>query len=544
MIKIDLPKTTPIMQEAAFKAGSAGKVIGLVLKVLSKRLSTQFKLSPIPWTYKSTDGQFEGYYAFFGNMNSSIRLNFLLGKSDKIVSVDYFEAATQTPKLSIDLNGINIVQVIDVVVGVIDGTYNAQLEDYMMDEMPLEEARVSVKDMVFEWVGSIDASDLTSGRKNWGELYSSFSQYADSQRWRVPAMNGFKWGVKEYATEFNLRTNILSPRVRRGAPETAVVVDTASQRQFTTLTVENEHLKKFDMLETYVRMIGRQSNKLNAMIIYGQAGIGKTTMVKNVFKDMGLTAGVDYVIKSGSISGKTGLRQLLWDYREDMIIVLDDNDGILKNMDAVNMLKPALQDKDRIVSMTKAKSTGRARPAAARSEESVNEETIDLTSMDSDAGIDRARLDQQELDRAEREAAAEAERIEREAEEERERIANQPIPDDFEFKSKMIFVSNLMDFPAALKSRSIAIKIDMSVEQTMDLIKTNLDKVMSEFDEITIEMKQDVFNFISEIAGSLESMDFRQFQFALIPYMAIVEDGGNPRTDTSWQDWAIIQLTS
>lgn len=47
--------------------------------------------------------------------------------------------------------------------------------------------------------------------------------------------------------------------------------------------------------------------------------------------------------------------------------------------------------------------------------------------------------------------------------------------------------------------------------------------------------KKEVFEFISSKADVLTSIDFRQFRFALIPYLAGAPD---------WKDWALIQLTS
>jgi len=246
-------------------------------------------------------------------------------------------------------------------------------------------------------------------------------------------------------------------------------------------------------------------------------------MIKRVFEDMGLQAEKDYIIRSGAISGFTGLRQLLWDYREGFILVLDDNDQILKNENAANMLKAALQLGDRTISYTRARSQTESF--------NVTKDGIKLTEEDSELSLPADFAGDPPDNYLDRELLRQS-----------DPNASGPIPDSFEFQSKMIFVSNLLKFPAAIKSRCIAIKIDMTVEQTLDLIGSKLDGVFSQFDQVTKEMKEVVFKFILKHAKNLDSIDFRQFQFALVMFMGVIEAGKDPMTDTSWQDWVLILL--
>jgi hypothetical protein len=76
--------------------------------------------------------------------------------------------------------------------------------------------------------------------------------------------------------------------------------------------------------------------------------------VKKVFKEEKVWD-TKVVYRSGSIAGFTGLLQLLWDYRKDRILILDDNDTILNLPKAANILKAALNSKpeDRVISYTK-----------------------------------------------------------------------------------------------------------------------------------------------------------------------------------------------
>lgn len=504
-----------IIKEASFKSGSASKVLKKVLVVIGKRVGVTFALSPIPWGYKNAFGYFEGYYAFYGNNTAALRVNFEIGKSDKILSVDWFETLTKKPKFTIELNGLNIVEVVDTITSVMDGTYQTRAE--MTESVELAE-RYTTKDAVEDWFMEDPniLRDMQSGRMTWTDVWEKFEAFVQTKDLRVPAKDTAIWNIKQHVKNNRITINVKSARVSAGVTETPVVTDTDSAEQFGVAVIENVHLKKFGMMESNLRMIGAQNDMINSLLIYGQAGIGKSHMVKKVFKDMGLTVGRDYVIKSGGIAGKTGLRQLLWDYREGYIIVLDDNDAILKNQDGQNMLKAALQDSDRVISYTQARRV---------TSESVINEDLDLSDDDFAGDPPEGFEDRPMVQRSDPNGTG-------------------PIPDDFEFKSKMVFISNLMDFPAAIKSRCISVKIDMTVDQTLELIKANLTGVMAQHTEITIDMKMEVFEFLVDNARSIQTIDYRQFGFAMIPYMGIVLAGGNPTTDTSWQDSVLIQMTS
>ena len=477
----------------AFRAGMAGKMMPKITSVLSKRIGQELSLSPMPWDYVSPEGHFTSFYMFFGS-GSALRLNFLRDKSDRIVSVDYFTEPSETPKYTIDLNGFNIIQVIDLVADAVTGEYFDYSRDELVasfvdDNSKLKEGRKKFTDFLDEWfMAKPDVlEEIKSGRVQIPALYKQFSDWMENNGNKPPKfIQSFQTNLKKYLDNNNIRNSIPDITVRRGQRST-MEVSTSEENAFNEVIVENEHMIVFDMMEGYVEDLAHQTKFYMGIIIYGQAGIGKTKMVRDVLKRENAT----YKFFSGGIAGFTGLLQILWDYRgPENIIVLDDNDSILKNETGVNMLKAALGEDNRWVSYIKKKKAG------ASTQEEVDPEI--LADFSGESGIDF-----------------------------------ETMPEEFEFLGRMIFISNLVDFPPALLSRCPHFGINMTVEQTLELIKKNLNGVFSEYPEVTMEAKQAVFDFLLEKSGSLKSMDFRQFKHALLPYLS-----GRP----NWKDWVLVQL--
>lgn len=132
---------------------------------------------------------------------------------------------------------------------------------------------------------------------------------------------------------------------------------------FTSAAVEEEENaairfpinQRFDFVKRLVSMVGR--GKTASAIITGEGGLGKTHSVIAALNSVGLddVSGIDldgqeapegsYVIVKGYSTAK-GLYRTLYENRSS-IIVFDDCDSILKDDDAVNLLKGALDSYDR-----------------------------------------------------------------------------------------------------------------------------------------------------------------------------------------------------
>ena len=191
----------------------------------------------------------------------------------------------------------------------------------------------------------------------------------------------------------------------------------------------------FNNLERLTKMVGRGIQP--SLVITGGAGLGKTYLVKKTLTDMGLEEAKQFVHFKGRATA-AGLFVTLYE-NSDKIIVLDDCDSVFKDMDAVNMLKAALDSYD-----TRKLSYISTKPLK-------------------DAYGD-------------------------------------PVPRHFEFTGKIIFISNISQskLDEAIKSRSFVSDISMNTKQMFQRIDDLKDQIET---KIPNEVKDKPFAIPTKSAG-------------------------------------------
>jgi hypothetical protein len=109
-----------------------------------------------------------------------------------------------------------------------------------------------------------------------------------------------------------------------------------------TVVEKRDPKKMFKNLERLTKMVGRGIQP--SLVITGGAGLGKTYLVKKTLTDMGLEEAKQFVHFKGRATA-AGLFVTIYE-NADKIIVLDDCDSVFKDVDAVNLLKAALDSYD------------------------------------------------------------------------------------------------------------------------------------------------------------------------------------------------------
>ena len=133
-------------------------------------------------------------------------------------------------------------------------------------------------------------------------------------------------------------------RVKRLArtAKTQKAAEDASKMSFRNTLEKRDPKVMFDNLERLTKMVGRGIQP--SLVITGMAGMGKTHIVKENLKNMGLKESTDFVHFKGRATA-AGLFITLYE-NSDAVIVLDDCDSVFKDDDAVNILKAALDSYD------------------------------------------------------------------------------------------------------------------------------------------------------------------------------------------------------
>ena len=132
--------------------------------------------------------------------------------------------------------------------------------------------------------------------------------------------------------------------VRVAAATAGVAVAPAAPAKMSFLSVIDSRDPEvmFDNLTRLTKMVGRGIQP--SLVITGMAGVGKTHLVKETLKQMGLRESYEFVHFKGRTTA-AGLYITLYQ-NSDKIVIFDDCDSVFKDEDAVNLLKAALDSYD------------------------------------------------------------------------------------------------------------------------------------------------------------------------------------------------------
>lgn len=183
---------------------------------------------------------------------------------------------------------------------------------------------------------------------------------------------------------------------------------------FLTVLDSRDPQVMFGNLERLTKMVGRGIQP--SLVITGMAGVGKTHLVKETLKALGLRESYEFEHFKGKATA-AGLFITLYQ-NSDKIVVLDDCDSVFKDDDAVNILKAALDSYD-------------TRKISYISTKPLKDEF------------------------------------------------GEPIPAHFEFTGKIIFVSNIPQsrLDAAIRSRSFVADITMNTTQMFQRMEQLLESM-------------------------------------------------------------------
>lgn len=233
-----------------------------------------------------------------------------------------------------------------------------------------------------------------------------------------------------------------------GSPDEEVVeVETTCTAQVRSWDIN----VRFSFIERMVDMVA--CGPMHSMIVTGTGGLGKSTTVMARLNERHLKPGEDYVVIKGFCTPLSLFRQM-WQNR-DRLIVFDDCDSVLDNIQALNLLKSALDDKPvREVSWLTSRNEG--------------------TDSEGDS-----------------------------------------IPRTFQFTGKIIFISNkkLRDIDQTIITRSLFVDVTMtSVEKIARMRALKL--VICP--DIALDVKEEVLTFLDTMKDQTHDLSLRSFRQVLL----------------------------
>lgn len=452
----EIEKTRLSYLAEAFKAGQAVTVVEKLGGILSRKIGKKIKFATTPMKYQNDYGSFAGFLGSVGN-SGYIILEFLLTKSDVPYSWSFYETLGGKPDYTVDIQGLNIVQVVNNIVenlsedGIVDieptqlsASDNREIKFKVLDERrpPIG----SVEDwipVIEKWVAQepkvLDLLQKESLPKVYSENFMKWVK--DKPRYAELKYYLFSKVVKRFLLQRGLTNKTLKPR-KKGS-KARYIEDPVMNAQMQDVVESMSWRKKFDKLEKYIK--GLVNNMVQSIYLYGTPGSGKSKTVIDTLD----SENVDYKVYKGGVKGTDELVQILYNNRDNTIMVFDDFDSVRRNKDQVNILKSALENAPvrEITWATKAK-----------------------------RGFN--------------------------------------FPPQFEFSSGVIFISNDPRLDSALASRSINLEISLNADQMIDKMNATLAEFMP---EVSMNIKKKALDFASEVAGGVAGgIDYRILQSIIV----------------------------
>lgn len=269
-----------------------------------------------------------------------------------------------------------------------------------------------------------------------------------------------------------------------------------------------------NLADIAAKIASRESMAPHHGFVYGTGGTGKSfTVVKTVEEICESNPEYErWKVLKGSTT-PAALYQLLWKYRDGWVIIFDDNDGVLKDVNALNYLKAAMDpDQPRIVSKSSMKTLEAADNSMGKylresfliregryEDEDENGEDV---YGDEEAGDDEemlitrtgTELADVEMSRKRRQKELQSERnnywIDHvdsdidpasgsgEESEDGMPAAVKKTPPEFQFASRIIFISNLNSLPQPLADRCEPGEVKLTKAQILDRIEQILDSLI------------------------------------------------------------------
>lgn len=508
MIQIKKKLNEKVNVREGFALGKSTEVVTKLANILTRLTKKKVTVSTMPLVYDTDKGRMLSYLGHY-NTATLLRFNFLVTKNEQLAYIDVWAPNNfnKKPTSTISLEGYNIVQVVDQIADFLTGEFeNYFLESRAYNSKRLRE-RVSVLDQTAEFLRKNPniQKDLVGGKLSWDDGATQFLAFSNKEFGTTKSrLSGasFKWNVKT-AIENNSDLQKVAPAaaVPSIAPTTPTVVKTTipldpKYEKLWKETFESGPAEAFDALEDYTAKIASFNPFINGLIAYGKPGTGKTTVVTDTLDKRG----ANYEVIRGSINGKENLLEVLYKFKQDTVIVFDDNDGVFNSQDMTNILKAALD-------------SGKNRLLGIGNVLKLNHE---FPNPDFDPAYD-----------------------ETEGVKETDPAFNgryrRSIPPKFLFESKIIFLSNLSKIDPAILSRIASVEINFGKEDMLGYIKSKLSSLKDDYDEADMQDRLACFDLLVGISPRMQDVSFRDYINILGTYLSFKRDGNM----TNWEKRAI-----
>jgi len=302
---------------------------------------------------------------------------------------------------------------------------------------------------------------------------------------------------------------IMYIKVTAQDPDTKKFIPTADNKQAQALYKQiqaslspnakpsEEEMRDVDSLygDLYRLVTMACKGSLRSLLIYGGPGTGKTFTIMQAIKEAGLTKGKDYVKLSGKAS-PIEIYKTLFMFRKGGLVLFDDLDSMWKDKDASNYLKAALDTSP----VREISSLSNQMKNVSKMSDKEREEYNELF----DKYLEGENVEEEEDEGDEDEEGGKKKKAKKE---------KMKFPSTFEFKGRVVFISNLVksEFDTAILSRSAKIDMSLTPQETLKRMRSILPSLGGT--DVSVDDKETLIQELLRLNGSgeLEAVTMREF---------------------------------
>lgn len=244
-------------------------------------------------------------------------------------------------------------------------------------------------------------------------------------------------------------------------------------------------------------------NKIKSLLIYGGPGTGKTYTIMKAIQDAGLVKSKDYVKLSGKASA-IEIYKTLFMFRDGGLVLFDDLDTMWKDKEAANYLKAALDTSPvREISSLSSRMQNVSKMSERDREDYNRRFDKFLAGEDADELVD----DDDDTESEDDDSGDKPKKKKVVADE------KMKFPSTFDFKGRVVFISNLMksEFDSAILSRSAKIDMSLTSEEILKRMRSILPTLGGT--DVSIEDKEKLLEVLLKLHGEkvLDMVTMREF---------------------------------
>lgn len=445
--------------EAKISGAKVGSAMTKIISYLERQMSFKLIKLGIEEFHNSNESGTGMRYLESGTENC-IRFNWVGSSSSQIVSVDLWNGTTKSPNFNIAFNDVSLAKSLPELVNVLKNpktgifpvSGSANINEAKKGEFTPDSA---IADMIEKM-----EDGRTFNRSEFVMAYHPENAYA-YDAWveknknklvitgkRIAIKSGTKFGDSSEDSQGELI-------VTRGGKNEDYKIASLDELQKDSRVSFSESLEH---LEGFTKALIKGA--FNGLFVAGAGGVGKTQTVEDALAAAGLSDGQGYTKITGSAS-PIGIYTELYK-NKDGIILFDDCDGALESQDGRNLIKAATDTKKNRKMAWAKKSAGM---------------------YDPDKEIPSASDDEDSEDGDEDEAAPETR-----------------IPNKFDFKGRIIFISNLpldkLDPDKALRTRGYIISINPTPEELFSKMQDILYDIKLDHGSLSNKERDEILEII------------------------------------------------